>query len=68
LGHFVNPATDNNDGLVLRGSGGTWTIVGAPNPGSGSTIPGAIKNIGGRLWLAGVYDDGGSRLPLIERR
>ena len=27
-----------------------------------------IRNIGGQLWMAGVYDDGGSHLPLIEHR
>jgi hypothetical protein len=53
---------------VLRGSGGTGTVVGAPDPGSGSNIPGGIRNIGGQLRMGGVYDDGGSRLPLIEHR
>ncbi|HET7016267.1 MAG TPA: hypothetical protein VFI65_20260 [Streptosporangiaceae bacterium] len=24
--------------------------------------------IGGHLWLAGSYDDGGSELPLVEHR
>jgi hypothetical protein len=24
--------------------------------------------VGGQLWVAGVYDTGGSRLPLIEHR
>ena len=67
VGTYVDPATDNNNALVLSSvSGGPWTIVGAPNPGSGSNIPGGIAQIDGQFWLAGVYDDGGSELPLIE--
>jgi hypothetical protein len=68
VGTYVDPATDNNNALVLRETGGTWSIVGAPQPGSGSNLPGGITNIDGQLWLAGIYDDGGSRLPLIEHR
>jgi hypothetical protein len=67
-GTFVDPVTDNNDSLVLREAGGHWAIATAPSPGSGSNLPGALASIGGHLWLAGVYDDGGSRLPLIETR
>jgi hypothetical protein len=68
-GTCVDTVTDNNDPLVLRGTpDGNWVSAGAPAPGSGSNLPGAITAIGGHLWLAGVYDDGGSRLPLIERR
>lgn len=62
-GTYVDPATDNNNALMLRESGGTWSVVDVPNPGSGSNLPGALANIGGHLWLSGVYDDGaaGSR-------
>jgi len=69
-GTFVDPKTDNNDVLVLHsdGSGNFWTVNNAPDPGSGTNIPGALTTIGGHLWLAGIYDDGGSRLPLIEHR
>jgi hypothetical protein len=45
--------------------------VPAPSPGQfGSHLYaiGAITTIAGHLWLAGTYDDGGSRLPLIEQR
>jgi hypothetical protein len=69
VGTFVNPATDNNQVLLLRGTGGTWSIVNAPNAGGagGSDIPAGIKNIGGQLWMAGTYTTAtSSRLPLIE--
>jgi len=67
VGTYVDPATDNNNALVLSTAGSSpWTIVGAPQPGSGSNLPGGITQVGGQLWLAGIFDDGGSRLPLIE--
>ncbi len=66
VGTYVDTKTDNNNGLVLRGADGKWSVVRAPDPGSGSNIPGGITSIGGQLWLAGIYDDGGSELPLIE--
>ena len=65
-GTFVNPVTDNNEVLVLRGVNGHWSVDPAPNPGSGSNILGTVTAIGGQLWTAGVYDTGGSNLPLIE--
>jgi hypothetical protein len=67
-GTFVNPVTDNNEVLVLRGVNGRWSVDPAPNPGSGSNILGTVSAIGGQLWTAGVYDTGGSTLPLIEHR
>jgi hypothetical protein len=67
VGTYVDPATDNNNALVLSSvDGGPWTVAGAPDPGSGSNIPGGISNVDGQLWMAGMYDDGGSELPLIE--
>jgi hypothetical protein len=71
VGTFVDPATDNNDVLVLRDTGGTWTIDNAPNPGGSgfSDIPGGITAVGGQLWLAGMYTTATSNeLPLIEHR
>jgi hypothetical protein len=68
-GTFVNPATDSNDVLLLKGTGATWSVVGAPNAGGagGSDIPGGIANIGGQLWMAGTYNTAtSSNLPLIE--
>lgn len=67
-GTFVNPVTDNNEVLVLRGVNGHWSVDPAPNPGSGSDILAGVSTVSGRLWAAGVYDTGGSRLPLIEHR
>ena len=67
-GTYVDPATDNNNALVLRGTAGKWSVASVPQPGSGSNLPGDLTAISGHLWLAGIYDDGGSRLPLIERR
>jgi hypothetical protein len=71
VGTFVDPATDNNDVLVLRGTGGTWTIDHAPNAGGTgfSDIPGGITAIDGQLWMAGMYTTATSNeMPLIERR
>jgi hypothetical protein len=70
-GTFVDPATDNNNVLVLRFTGGKWTINNAPNAGGtgGTDIPGGITNIGGHLWMAGTYTTSSSNnLPLIEHR
>lgn len=68
VGTYVDPATDNNNTLVLQGTNGTWTINPAPGPGSGSNILGGIANVDGQLWAAGIYDNGGSEIPLIMQR
>ena len=68
VGTYVDPATDNNNSLVLQGTDGTWTINHAPDPGSGSNILGGITNVDGQLWAAGIYDNGGSELALIMQR
>lgn len=62
----MNPGTDNNGVLVLEDVRGGWRVVPAPAPGTGSNILGGIANVGGQLWAAGVYDNGGSEIPLIE--
>ena len=67
-GTYVDPATDNNNALVLEYAHGKWTISHAPNPGSGSNIPGGIATVDGQLWLAGMYDDGNQEIPLVEHR
>ena len=67
VGTFVNPATGNNETLILRSGATGWTIVGGPNPGSGSNILGRVAASGKGLWAVGLYDNGGSNLPLIER-
>jgi hypothetical protein len=68
VGTYLDPATDNNNSLVLHGANGTWTINNAPNPGSGSNILGGITTVDGQLWTAGVYDNGGSEIPLIMQQ
>jgi hypothetical protein len=68
VGTYEDPATDNNNTLVLTGTNGTQTINPAPNPGSGSNILGGITTVDGQLWAAGIYDNGGSEIPLIEHR
>jgi hypothetical protein len=68
VGTFVDPTTDNNEILILRGTGNHWTVDPGPNPGSGSSIFGGLTAIDGQLWAAGTFDDGGSRLPLVEHR
>jgi hypothetical protein len=70
-GTFVNPATDNSDVLLLKETGGSWSVAGAPNAGGsgGADIPGGIANIAGELWMAGTYNTAtSSNLPLIEHR
>jgi Phosphoesterase family len=67
-GTFVDPKTGNNETLILRGTGNHWTVDHGPDPGSGSNILGGLTAIGGELWAAGTYDNGGSRLPLAEHR
>jgi Phosphoesterase family len=71
VGTYVDPATDNNNVLVLRGTGGTWAVDHAPNAGGQgfSDIPGGITAVDGQLWLAGMYTTATSNeLPLIEHR
>jgi len=68
VGTYVDPATDNNNTLVLQGTGDSWTVNPAPNPGTGSNILGGITDVDGQLWAAGVYDSGGSNIPLIMSR
>ena len=67
VGTYVDPKTDNNT-LILDGNGTDWTVAASPEPGSGSNILGGVTAIDGQLWAAGIYDDGGSRLPLLEHR
>ena len=66
VGTYVDPQTDNNNTLILDGTGTAWAVDAGPEPGSGSNILGGITAIRGRLWAAGIYDDGGSVMPLIE--
>jgi hypothetical protein len=68
VGTYVDPATDNNNELLLRNDNGSWRVANVAVPGSGSNLPGGIANIDGQLWIAGVFDDGGSRLPLVLHR
>ena len=71
VGTYVDPKTDNNNVLVLRGVGGTWSVDNAPNVGGSgfSDIPGGITAVDGQLWLAGAYATATSNeLPLVEHR
>jgi len=68
VGTYVDPKTDNNNTLILSGTNGTWTVDAGPEPGSGSNILGGVTTVNGHPWAAGIYDDGGSELPLIEHR
>jgi hypothetical protein len=70
-GTYVDPATDNNNVLVLQDIGGKWSISNAPNAGGTgfSDIPGGITAVGGQLWLAGMYTTATSNeIPLVEHR
>jgi hypothetical protein len=68
VGTYVDPVTDNSDELLLRFDNGTWHTANVAAPGSGSNLPGAITSIDGQLWIAGLFDDGGSNLPLVLHR
>jgi Phosphoesterase family len=68
VGTTINMKTDNNNLLDLQETDGAWSLWHAPNPGVGSNIAGGITALGGQLWLTGVYDNGGSEIPLIEHR
>lgn len=68
VGTYVDPQTDNNNTLILAGHDGVWTADTGPDPGSGSNILGGVTTIAGHAWAAGVYDDGGSEIPLVEHR
>jgi hypothetical protein len=37
-------------------------------PGTGSNVLGGVTAVRGQFSAAGVYDNGGSQLPFIERR
>jgi hypothetical protein len=68
VGTYVDPKTDNNNTLILSGTDGAWTVDAGPEPGSGSNILGGVTTIDGHAWAAGIYDDGGGEMPLIEHR
>jgi len=67
VGTFVDLASGNNEALMLHQGNSGWSIVNAPNPGSGSNILGGVAASGNTLWAVGLYDNAGSNLPLIER-
>jgi hypothetical protein len=67
-GTYLNLHTQNNEALILRGVGNTWSVDHGPQPGTGSNILGGITSVAGQLWAAGVYDNGGSELPFVEQR
>lgn len=66
VGTYVDDTSDNNNSLIYKGVGNTWTIDPAPNPGSGSNILGGVTVVANHAWAGGMYDDGGSELPYIE--
>jgi hypothetical protein len=68
VGSFYDPAADRNRTLVLRGDGRGWTVANGPDPGSGDNILAGAAAVSGQVWAVGTYDDGGNRLPLLERR
>jgi len=68
VGTYVDPATGNNETLVLRGRGVKWKVVNAPDPGSGSNILGGVAPTPAGLLAVGTYDTGGPQLTLVERR
>jgi hypothetical protein len=67
VGTYVDNTTDNNNSLIYKGVGNTWTIDQGPNPGTGSNILGGVTTVGGHAWAAGMYDNGNQEIPFIEQ-
>ena len=71
VGTFLDPVTGNQDSLVLRGEGSgegsTWTVINAPNPGSGNNVLAGVAAVGEQVWATGIQDQGGSHLTLLMR-
>jgi hypothetical protein len=67
VGTFFDSTSGSQQTVTLHGTDHRWTLFRAPNPGSGDHILGGVTAVGETLWAVGSYDDGGSRLPLIER-
>jgi hypothetical protein len=59
-------AAGNEETLMLRHRHG-WSVVGAPNPGSGGNILGGITSGDHGLLAVGLYDTGNQNLTLIEQ-
>jgi hypothetical protein len=69
VGTFEDVTTTNNEPLILRGDGGSFSAVNGPNPsgGAGSDIIGGVVATGDTVWAVGIYDTGGNRLTLTQR-
>jgi Phosphoesterase family len=69
VGTFEDVASGNNQPLILRGDGGTFSVVNGPNPsgGAGSDIIGGVAAAGDTVWAVGHYDTGNNRLTLAQR-
>jgi hypothetical protein len=67
VGWYIDPASGNHDTLVEHGSGGRWSLVASPNPGTGDNGFGAVTAIpGGGLWAVGITAANGAYSTLIE--
>jgi hypothetical protein len=66
VGTFFDTAAGLQRTLVARYDGSGWHSVGAPNPGSGDNVLGAITSIGLNVWAVGYDKDVNGRDPLIE--
>jgi hypothetical protein len=69
VGTFEDVASGNNRPLILRGDGGTFSVVNGPNPsgGVGSDILAGVVSTGDTVWAVGLYDIGNGRLTLTQR-
>jgi hypothetical protein len=66
VGTVFDSMSGSQQTMTLHGREHRWSLVRGPNPGSGDHILGGVTAVGETLWAVGSYDDGGSRLPLIE--
>jgi len=67
VGTYYDQPSDTNRTLILRGGGPNWTVANGPDPGSGDNILAGATATSDQIWAVGTYDDGGNRLPLLER-
>lgn len=65
-GNYVDTKTDNTVVLLYKLRNGNWTLVAPPSLGVGGNIAGGINAVGGHVWMAGTYDAGNGRRPLLE--
>lgn len=65
-GTYYDTASGLQHILIARNDGLGWTVVNAPNPGTGDKVLGGISAGGGLIWAVGYDKTDTGRSPLIE--